>query len=627
MPRASSVPSPCANNAPEKHQEQQKKSRSNAERVRLWHLYLTIGQHLCPVVALPIESISLKNWARKTLRQTFDGHSLSLELRLYFMTLHYLVSNTAGWKLAFITVNLSKSMTDKLAREAARAPATKHADLVNKRLKKLGIDARWFGVLEDHRGNLHTHCAVAYHQDDEQAVKACFGQDTDLVNSGYRLQHTYKQRCKAMTKPHLLQQHYPHQDALGNYRHAQVDVGVADYMSKHLEKRSRYMDAGKCRIYASKPIRSESSERYERARIKQQRITSAKTDLSGLTVHQALSYLLHGWIPEVDPEADRRYEQHASEIDELIAWQEFRSSSPDYDWQYEEGDAELNTYVETERWTSTEPSERDHELNVLVADAAWTCGLESQAPSEHEFDQILAEAALQARQEWNARQPSEREYDQIMLEVDAFLGQRPWPRCLPELDPDVSDDEDEAFSELVELIAVHTDEISAATPFTHAVSAAWPLSESCLVPVISRPYPVRPDDCNEPARSSKVDCSPQGLYSTLQNACRRPRERRGRRGIARRSPDARTRLRRTLTRYRADLVKLDIPLTPRCVGPPLRAVREYPSGESNGLDNPEREALSLRTYSIQSRSAVINTLYQAVKIRSLDDNKKSLSMP
>ncbi|MGQ4879212.1 hypothetical protein ACOJCM_11670 [Billgrantia sp. LNSP4103-1] len=568
MPRTTSVPSPCANNAPEQHQHQQRRLRSNAERARLWQLNLVIGQHLCPVT-LPLESISLKNWARKTLRQTFDGHSLSLELRLYFMTLYYLVSNTAGGKLAFLTVNFSQSMTDKLAREAARAPATKHADLVNKRLKKLGIDARWFGVLEDHRGNLHTHCVVAYHQDDEQAVKACFGQDTDLVNSGYRLQHTYKQRCKAMTKPHLLQQHYPHQDALGKYRHAQIDVGVADYMSKALEKPSRYMDAGKCRIYASKPIRCESSERYERARMKQQRITSAKTDLSGLTVHQALSYLLHGWIPEVDPEDDRRHEQHASEIDELIAWDEFRNSSPAYDWQYEENDAELHAYREAERWTSTEPSERD-------------------------YDQIVSEATLQARHEWNARQPTEREYDQLILEVEAFLGQRHWARCLPEVDPDVSDDVDEAFSELVELIAVRTDVISAASPFTLEDSAAWPISESCLDQVISRPCPVRPDDCNETSRSSKVGCLPLGLYSTLQNARRRPWERRERRGIDRRSPDARTRLRRALTRYRADSVKLGISLTPRCVGPPLRAAKEVPSRERSGIGKPDREELSQR---------------------------------
>ncbi|MDL0433822.1 hypothetical protein QPM17_22020 [Marinobacter sp. TBZ242] len=568
MPRASSVPSPSANNAPEKHQEQQQKSRSNAERVRLWHLYHTIGQHLCPV-ALPLESISLKNWARKTLRQTFDGHSLSLELRLYFMTLYYLVRNRADWKLAFITVNFSKSMTDKLAREAARAPATKHADLVNKRLKKLGIDARWFGVLEDYRGNLHTHCVVAYHQDDEQALKACFGHDTDLVNSGYRLQHAYKQRFKVNNKRCLSEELYNQADGRGKFRIAPVDIGSVDYISKHLEKQSRYMDAGKCRIYASKPIRSESSERYERARMKQQRITSAKTDLSSLTVHQALSYLLHGWIPGVDPEDDRRHEQHASEIDELIAWDEFRNSSPAYDWQYEEGDAELHAYLEAERWTSTEPSERD-------------------------YDQIVSEATLQARHEWNARQPTEREYDQLMLEVDAFLGQRHWARCMSESAPNVSDDEVEPFAERAELTAVHADEISAEPSFTLESSTAWRPSESCLVPVISSPWSVRPDGCNEPARSSNADCSPLGLYITLQKAHRRPQGRRRRRGIARHSLDVTTRLRSTLTRYRADLVKLDAPMTPRCVGPPLRALRETPSWALIANAKPDREALSKR---------------------------------
>lgn len=600
MNQTSPVSSPSANYAPRVHQNQQHETLSSPDRVWRWHLNQVIGQHLCPV-ALPTESITLKPWGKKTLRETFNGHSLSLELRFYFMTLYYLVRNTAGWKLGFITVNFSQSMTDKLAKEAARAPATKHADLVNKRLRKLGIDVRWFGVLEDHQGNLHSHSVVAYHEDDEKALKVCFGQDTDLKNSGYRLQHIYKQRCKTMTKPHLLQQPFPYQDARGKFRHAQIDVAVADYMSKTLEKSSRYMDAGRCRIYVPKVVRSQSSERYEQARIKQQRMTSAKTDLSGLSLHQSMTFLYRGWIPVIEEDADQRYEEQAAEIEEWMDRNDFQNNSPAYDWQYEEGDAELDAYLEVERWMAAEPSEHDYEQAVLAAEAAWERELRALELSEAEYDWVVSEAAFLARQQWKARQLSERDYDLLMLEVDAFLDHQRWTQRFPgEADTDVPDDEIEAFvrqeglSELVELITEHRDTLVEERPYTLSLGASRATIGAVTDTSITAVDSARTAETIDKALgdSDGHASSHLTLNSTLQNARRRPCERSGRRGIAAHYSDARTPLRRSLTRYKALPEQVSTPRDRRCLGPPQGTARWSSDEQGYGASSRRRRPSS-----------------------------------
>lgn len=538
MNKHNSSGSTNANDAPLDRQNGIARDSSNAERLRLWHLNRATGQHMSPV-ALPIELLSLKNWERKPLRQAFNGHSFSLELRFYFLCLHHLVKNTAGWKLGFITVNFSQSMTDRISREAARTPATCYAEMINKRLRKRGVDIRWFCVLEDHQGNLHSHCVIAYRQDDEQLVKACFKQDTALMNSGYRLQHSYKQRCKAMSKPSIQSQVFTHADCLGKYRNAEVDVGVADYLSKTLEKTSSYMDAGKARIYAAKSLRAAASQRYELARSHQQGLSSRNPDLSDLSCHQAMTYLYHGWIPKIDPEDDQRGEKQASEIDELMAWTDFRHSSPAYDWQYEEVDADSATCREVERFMASETSERGYEQAVLEAEAAWDNEQLSRESSEWEYDRIISEAVLQARNELKASQPTEREYDQLMAEVDAIFEHQRWTQCLPyEIEPGVSDDEVEPIvrrerqSLLVELVAEHRDTLSADRPYPLPLNTPWTPSIDAMPSVRTPPDPVRTvDHLEHPGDDSGHTASLHMLSSTLQNSRRRPSKRRGRREI------------------------------------------------------------------------------------------------
>ncbi|CAM3622510.1 hypothetical protein [Halomonas lysinitropha] len=273
-------------------------TRSNAERVRLWHLHQVLGQHGSPV-ALSLQSIQLDRWKEKTLCHRIGNHSISPELRFYYLALEDLVSKTEGWKLGFITVNFSDKVTKKLAREAKLTVAGANAKTVNERLRKLGVSCKWFSVIEDHKGNLHSHCVIGYHQDDEAAVRSCFKLDTDNKGSGFRLQHTYKQRPRKISKQTVKAQVFTNRDGLGDYRMSAIDIGSADYISKTLENQSNYMDSGRCRIYVPNQIRTSAENRYESARTKQNRLTARNPAVSNLSCHQAMTYLHHAWIPKI----------------------------------------------------------------------------------------------------------------------------------------------------------------------------------------------------------------------------------------------------------------------------------------------------------------------------------------
>lgn len=407
-------------NAPEQAGFPSSALRSNAERVRLWHLYHAFGQHLSPV-ALPLQSFQLERWKDKTLRYKVGRHSLSPELRFYSLGLNTLIEQRPDWKVSFITVNFSNMVTEKLAQAAARTIAGTYAGVVNKRLKKAGIAADWFCVLEDHLGNLHSHCIVAHLLDDEAAVKDCFKQDTVLTNSGIRIQDTYKQRPRKNSKPFVKNQSFINSDALGDYRLAALDIGLADYLSKTLEKKSRYMDKGRCRIYVPNQVRTSAKNLYDAARIKQLRITGNDSALTKLTCHQSMTYLHFGWIPNVSAGEDRQFEQQAIEIDEHLTWQEFRKSASVYDWQYEENALEEQSINEAKQLMAWDSSERVYEKTVTEAESALENRFQFDEPSEREYEESLAEAAVAWKRYIKVQELSERDYEMLVEQAEAVL--------------------------------------------------------------------------------------------------------------------------------------------------------------------------------------------------------------
>ncbi|MGV2929949.1 hypothetical protein ACE3G8_02520 [Vreelandella venusta] len=404
------------------------KTNTNAERVRLWHLNKVIGQHLCPV-ALPLESMILPRWKDKELRCQLNRHSLSLELRFYFLALADLVSPLQGWKIGFITVNFSESVTQALTDKDKRSKAGAYANRINRRLKYRGVQAHWYGVLEDQKGNLHSHCIIAYHERDESTVKECFKQDTDMVYSGCRLQHRYKQRSRSNSKPQLKSQLFFHTDALGGFELAPIDIGAADYMSKSLEKKSSYMDIGSCRIFVPNQLRSSARSLYEAAWTQQKRLKSNQSKLTGLNCHQSLTYLLKGWKPNVSPADDRLYDEHATEIDDQLAWNEFRNSEPQYDWEYEETDPGVDAYWETKKLAKEKMRERDYENLITAVD--WLLKqleLRDALHTELAYEQNMADAELLFRQQRQCHQPRERDYERSVADAEVIQDE-PFDPC------------------------------------------------------------------------------------------------------------------------------------------------------------------------------------------------------
>jgi hypothetical protein len=555
--------------------------------MRVWHLQHALGQYQSPV-ALSLHSIQLERWKEKTLCHRIGDHYLSPELRFCYQALEDRVKQTEAWELAFVTVNFSDTMTLGLAREAKRTPAGAYADIVNKRLRKAGIRCQWFTVVEDQKGNLHSHSLIGYHKDDEQAIRSCFRQDTDNLTSGMRFQKTYKLRSKMNTKRTVKNQGFTHRDGLGDFRMAFVNIGAADYISKTLEKKSPYMDSGSCRIYVPNQLRTSAKNRYEAARIKQQRLSSSKRDLSNLSCHQAITYLNCGWMPQISSEDDRLHDQQASEIDEMLGWNDFRNNSPAYDWQYEEGETAFDAYREVERFMTTKTSERDYEQAVTAAEAAYEQCLKPSEPSERDYDEILAEVALADRQQRKAQTMSERNYDQLLVEVASFLDHQLLSEEASSVEPHDELDafiRQEGLSELVELITEHRDTFSADRPYTPSLEASEAPSDAVMTSVVTAADSARTVEYLDEALGDIGDIgghasSPLTLDSTLQNARRRPCERFGSRGTARQYSVDRTPLGRSLARFRASPEQVDTPRDHRCLGLPQKLSQQsLPEGK------------------------------------------------
>ncbi|MGY4878993.1 hypothetical protein ACLUEY_14070 [Vreelandella aquamarina] len=421
---------------------------SSAERVRLWHLLHAIGQHF-ERFKVSVDHLEIKRWKDQPLRQQFGRFSISLPMRFFFLALEEKIHQQDGWTLGFLTVNFSQALTDKLTNDKTRALAGNYANRLNNKFRKHGIRSQWFGVLEDQKGNLHCHGLIGFHKDDETKIKQCLKADTDM-NSGIRLQETYRSRRRKRTTlfdqtlitahlflPELLQE-------------ANVDIGAADYMSKALEKMSNYMDTGKCRIYAPNELRSAAETLYENMRKKQNCFQSAAFDTSTLSSHQALTYMLKGWIPKaVTADEARLDEQHMADIENALAWEHFRNSEPEYDWQYEEDAPSVDACFEAkqERAEGLLESEYDHVAEEAEHHTAQSSGIEEM--TEGEYGWLMSEIAVFNKEHEKDRSLSEGQYEVLMQEISNDLEQYHQEQLSWQAptDPEVSDADIDAFLE------------------------------------------------------------------------------------------------------------------------------------------------------------------------------------
>ncbi|MDX5976215.1 hypothetical protein [Vreelandella alkaliphila] len=417
-------------------------NHSNADRVRRWHLPHAIGQHFSQFKATA-DNLIIKRWKDQQLRQVLNGRSISLELRFYFLVLCELIDQRDGWTLGFLTVNFSQALSEKIANEKTRSPAGKYANRINKKFREHGVRALWFGVLEDHKGNLHCHGLIGFHKDDEAKLKQCLKVDTDK-DSGIKLQTSYKKR----PSPNSHTVTTSKSENCNIFQEANIDIGAADYISKALEKKSDYMEKGKCRIYAPNELRSTAHSRYEEMRSKQNRFRSATFDTTTLNCHQALTYLLKGWVPEtIDPGQARLDEQRIIDIDNALAWEHFRNSEPSYDWQYEEDDPSVDAYFDAEQEIAEGLSEGEYDRVVEEAERFIDQSAPTGEMTEGEYDWLMSEIAVIAKEQEKARSLSEGQYEALMQEISSDIEQYRQEELLWQAptDPAVSDTELEAF--------------------------------------------------------------------------------------------------------------------------------------------------------------------------------------
>lgn len=481
-------------------------SSSNADRVRRWHLPHAIGQHF-DQFKMTADNLVIKRWQDQPLRQELNGRSISLELRFYFMALRERIDQRDGWTLGFLTVNFSQALTQRLANNNTRSPAGVYANCINRRFRKLNVRAEWFGVLEDHKGNLHSHSLIGFHKEDEAKLKQCLKADTE-IDSGIRLQTSY--RLPRQKRPSLSSHTaaFTKLNSCNIFQTANVDVGAADYISKALEKSSNYMEKGKCRVYAPNELRSAARSRYEEMRSKQNCFKKAKFDTATLNCHQSLTYLLKGWKPEtIDPDQARLDEQRMTEINDSLAWERFRNSESSYDWQYEEDDPSVDAYFDAKQEMTEGLSEGEYDRVVKEAEHLFGQIAGLQDMTEGEYDWLMSEIAVIAKEHEKARSLSEGQYEALMQEISSDLGQYRQDELLWQIptDPVALDTELDAFMKQQELAVPEKRTIPpeqsrslpprSTTDTKTAIHAIWtnnnPPKQPCIAQQINAAYVAR----------------------------------------------------------------------------------------------------------------------------------------
>lgn len=397
-------------------------SFSNPDRARRWHLQHAIGHHF-DKFKVPVDHLEIKRWKDQPLKQELGGLSISLQMRFFAQALQEKTVQQDGWMLGFLTVNFSQALTENIANEKTRSPAGKYANRVNNKFRKHGVRAEWFGALEDHKGNLHCHGLIGFHKDDASKIKRCLKADTDMA-SGIRLQTTYSLRRQKRPSPVGKQLSTAKTHISDLPQEVNVDMGAPDYMSKTLEKHSKYMDTGKCRLYVPNWLRSAAELRFEDMRNKQNRFRSAPFDTTTLNCHQALTYMLRGWVPEAISAYEARLdEQRITDIDENLAWEHFRNSEPAYDWQYEEDDPSFDAYFDAVQEMAEGLSEGEYDRVVEEAEHLIDQSANTEEMTEGEYDWLMSEIAVIAKEHEKARSLSEGQYEALMQVIGSDLEQ------------------------------------------------------------------------------------------------------------------------------------------------------------------------------------------------------------
>ena len=251
-----------------------------------------------PNIVDPSELVSVGSLGRtKNRNQVTKAKSVNLLLRAAFAALAEIHLQSQKSQLSFVTVNLSRSESARLAYGGGAASYGKKLKRrFAERLKSAPLQFSqkpdFFLVLEDSSdGSLHSHIIMRHHPDDVPELDAMLRKDTEGHGSAVRFQTDFRLWLDAAPGSlswqvnELELEEYPDlcsYPLLGVNRHGQerfyriqpVDAGAADYISKELElaikgnpEANRLFIEGRVKTRA----RQIYTERYALKRMRKQR--------------------------------------------------------------------------------------------------------------------------------------------------------------------------------------------------------------------------------------------------------------------------------------------------------------------------------------------------------------------
>jgi hypothetical protein len=237
----------------------------------------TNNKRITPLERLP----KLPNPGNKEAVNKIGNLKVSYPLRFQFMAVEQRRRRKqAHHDLLHITVNLSAKTTDSLL-QSTRAPASAYADKINRRLNRsLLSKPDFFLVMEVSKDQtLHVHIVMTLPSEQRAAVRDALMKDTNQHPTDVRIDTHYKNYLNIerdspewvlhqvdldMDETRYINFETAGRHAGSYYELRAVDMGLADYLSKDLGKRSLLGSKAR-RYYAPQCITKAANDLYRQA--------------------------------------------------------------------------------------------------------------------------------------------------------------------------------------------------------------------------------------------------------------------------------------------------------------------------------------------------------------------------
>lgn len=237
----------------------------------------TLNNYIPTVNQLP----PLPSPKKKKLIDVKGKLPVSYQLRYLYIALSNLTDRTE-MDTSLATVRFSAEQEEKLL-ASIKKPANAYGELLSKNFKKLLHPVHFFLVLERGKKSdakrLHAHMVLSYNPNDRPAIEVILKRHTDGSPTSVMVQETYELKSYApnssfkATAMEMADEYnnnmYEREKNSSLYKRTMlIDIGIADYMSKQLEKMNKELKS--LPFHASRTLRAEANKLYEEAYRKQQ---------------------------------------------------------------------------------------------------------------------------------------------------------------------------------------------------------------------------------------------------------------------------------------------------------------------------------------------------------------------